>query len=155
LNAINQGPGNVALQHSGGEILGAGQGHQNWHEVHYIERKKYARCTVVDIVKFGYVNPPERKIRGSAIGAQTKKNSSGKFIIVQLPLSRRRPGKLSGLENNVATTAIKAVQVASAISAPQERPLTRFKAAFGALKDRKAFGDDAIAFQREMREEWQ
>lgn len=29
-----------------------------------------------------------------------------------------------------------------------------FEAAFGSLKGKKVFGDDAVEFQREMREEW-
>lgn len=41
------------------------------------------------------------------------------------------------------------------IITPAITSLNHFKAAFGSLRGKHVFGDDAVRFQREMREEWE
>ncbi|MCY0915765.1 hypothetical protein [Massilia antarctica] len=44
---------------------------------------------------------------------------------------------------------------APAVAEPAQSPdLAKFMSAFGSLKGKGVFGDDAVEFQREMREEW-
>lgn len=63
-------------------------------------------------------------------------------------------GALLAVESR--TTAIKRVAPLLAAGEQATNPnLDKFKAAFGTLKGLKIFGDDAVGFQREMREEWQ
>lgn len=108
---------------------------------------------MVAIVKLELLDPRERKVRGLATGKRAKANASTKMLVISY--RRSRNGKLTGGTEIVANAAaVENVQVAPAKSAPLEMPLARFKAAFGSLKDRHAFGEDATEFQREMREEW-
>ncbi|NHZ40569.1 hypothetical protein [Massilia aquatica] len=45
-------------------------------------------------------------------------------------------------------------QTPAAAESAQSPDLAKFMSAFGSLKDKDVFGDDAVEFQREMREEW-
>ncbi|ATQ73692.1 hypothetical protein CR152_03560 [Massilia violaceinigra] len=50
---------------------------------------------------------------------------------------------------------VKLEAQASAVAEPAQSPdLAKFMSAFGSLKEKGVFGDDAVEFQRELREEW-
>lgn len=45
-------------------------------------------------------------------------------------------------------------QVPAVAALPQSPDLAKFMSAFGSLKEKSVFGDDAVEFQRALREEW-
>lgn len=65
-------------------------------------------------------------------------------------------GTLIAVESRRMRKPAQPAQPAPAVELAESHPdLDKFKAAFGLLKGLKVFGDDAVQFEREMRDEWQ
>jgi hypothetical protein len=64
--------------------------------------------------------------------------------------SRNRIHKVIKKRHDVKLEA----QVPAVAASPQSPDLAKFMSAFGCLKEKSVFGDDAVEFQRELREEW-
>lgn len=86
----------------------------------------------------------------------------GAEVVKRGVLLRRYRVAVQALAANGALIAVESRRMrkpappAPAVELSESHPdLDKFKAAFGLLKGLKVFGDDAVQFEREMRDEWQ
>ncbi len=121
---------------------------------------------------FKYLGPPHKKFprklgEGNLVErAETvflveyARHRPGQVVKVVLPKSTGKPGTAFIISYDFSPQCWSwkhwpALGSTATNEVPPKASIGRFKAAFGSLKGKQVFGDDAVEFQREMREEWQ